>query len=114
MKTKSYYVALVFAVLGLLIQAFISWLWARTDAVNAFTSVFKGFHGYIPLWSRLAFSTAPYTWIALIICASLLAYGLVWHKSPKFITIVSVITWLIVVGLIYAMYPLPIKLGDRV
>jgi small neutral amino acid transporter SnatA (MarC family) len=110
MKNITSLFAALLAILGICVQAMISWAWIKMDTTQQFLNVFSSLYGHIPTWSRLAFSTRDFSWAFPLVCAVLLSYTFAAKRSRAFLFGVAALSLLIAGGLIYAMYPIHLML----
>jgi hypothetical protein len=102
MRTAYYFLITLFAAL----QASLTIVWMKTDVTQQFVHIFQAFNGAVPNWTALAFSFGWY-WLALPL-ASFVWLLMAWcgrtsNQNAKVVTVLSLIGFL---SMIYAMYPL--------
>lgn len=87
------------------VQTLIVWAWMRTEVIQQFMGVFESFYPSVPKWSLMAFGTKSYCWIFPLMCALLYLLIMICWRRFFILLVVNLISMLVVVGMIYAMYP---------
>lgn len=99
---------ILFSVVELLliaVQTLIVWAWMRTEVIQQFMGEFESFYPTVPKWSLMVFGTKSYCWIFPLMCALLYLLVMIYWRRFFILLVVNLISMLVVVGMIYAMYP---------
>ena len=91
-------------------QAFFAWAWTQADVKKQFVSVFEGVYGEVPHWTAFMFGLGQLVWLLPAISAVLLFLGFRRRARPS-LSIASALAVAVLVGMIYAMYPIHIMKG---
>lgn len=104
MRAIPYLMITLFAAL----QAIVAVFWMKAGAARRFTNVFEGIYGATPPWSALAFSIGWYWLILPIITIVWLLCAWRWKAFRCFPWAAMLLSLLVLLSMVYAMYPLHI------
>ncbi len=107
--------ALPFVLIALFaaLQALIAAYWIKAGAARSFASVLEGIYGTLPAWSAMAFWFGWY-WLAMPV-AGIVWLLLAWLRASerRRAWLVCTTSMLVLLGMVYAMYPLHLMIGIR-
>jgi hypothetical protein len=102
-------------VMATVAQAVLAWAWTEPNAKKQIVHFFRDIYGGMPSWTALMLGLGKAVWLLPAFSTFLLVLAL-WRK-PKFplsLVVVVVLVVAVLIGMLYAMYPIDLMMNGGV